>query len=650
MVYFLILYFLSPPVRELYRNIMKFRTDINGLRALAVIAVVLFHFNPPWVRIPGGFAGVDVFFVISGFLMTSIIFRGLANNNFSIIKFYIARANRIIPPLMMVCSVLLLLGWFYLTPVDYRTLGKHIAGSSGFISNIFYFKESGYFDAASHEKWLLHTWSLSVEWQFYIIYPVVLVCLKKAFSVNNIKKILLIITGIGFLFNLYISYQDPTYAYFLLPARGWEMMLGGLAYLYPIKLNEKNKKYCQWLGVMLIIAAYSTMGEKDMWPGYLALMPVEGAFLIIMANRPYSFFDHPILQRVGTWSYSIYLWHWPLVVIGYYLSLPYFEFIGIPLSVLLGYLSYTYIENRKVSAKSTSILRQLITCMPLWLIIIVGGVAAIVFKNNGFAVDRFPSSVNNIVKEIKPTPNPVNCHIYSYQDPTKACEYYGNNIDWAVLGDSHAISISYALAHRLKETDQGLKQFSFAGCIPSYKQKNSFSSCARWYNEAVDYILQDKQIQNVVLIHRYSAGLYGENEGLYPQLSHKKMPQYAGILKSFDTLVLQLAKTKKNVYVIKPIPEMGRSISKLFYENYWVGNPVKNIISMSKQYYQQRNQDILNYFEHAKYPANVHFIDPQPEYCDSNYCYAVRDSHPLYHDAHHASQQGAEKIMSQVAI
>lgn len=629
---------------------MKFRADINGLRALAVIAVVLYHFNPPWIRIPGGFAGVDVFFVISGFLMTSIIFRGIDNNKFSIIQFYIARANRIIPPLMVVCSVLLILGWFYLTPVDYRILGKHIAGSSGFISNIFYFKESGYFDATSHEKWLLHTWSLSVEWQFYIIYPILLVILKKILNFNSIKRVLLIVTGCGFLFNVYVSYQNPTYSYFLLPARGWEMLLGGLAYLYPIQLNEKNQKYCQWLGVMLIIAAYSTMSEKDMWPGYLSLMPVEGAFLIIVANYQGGFFNNAIFQRLGTWSYSIYLWHWPIVVVGYYLSIPFFEFIGIPVSIVLGYLSYTYIENRKVALKSPSLLRQLTMSKPLWLIIIVGGAAAIVFKNNGFAIDRFPVSVNNIVKDIKSTPNRVNCHIYDYQDPTKACEYYGHDINWAVLGDSHAISISYALAQRLKATDQGVKHFSFAGCIPSYGKGNDFSSCSRWYNEAADYILQNKQIQNVVLIHRYSAGLYGENGGIYPRLSHKKMPEYAGILTSFDALVLKLAKTKKNVYVIKPKPEMGRSISKLFYENYWVSNTVNDVKSVSLAYYQQRNKDILRHFQQAHYPSNVHFIDPIKEFCDGRNCYAIQDSQPLYYDAHHATQQGADKIVSQIVM
>jgi len=134
---------------------MKFRKDINGLRAIAVIAVVLFHFNESWL--PGGFAGVDVFFVISGFLMTGIILKGIEQENFSILKFYVARANRIIPALAVLCSVLLLFGWFYLGPVEYRALGKHVTSSMGFLSNMVYFLESGYFDAASHGKWLLHT-------------------------------------------------------------------------------------------------------------------------------------------------------------------------------------------------------------------------------------------------------------------------------------------------------------------------------------------------------------------------------------------------------------------------------------------------------------------------------------------------------------
>ncbi|MFT7682398.1 MAG: peptidoglycan/LPS O-acetylase OafA/YrhL, partial [Moritella dasanensis] len=150
---------------------MKFRTDLNGLRAIALIAVVLFHFNPSIA--PGGFAGVDIFFVISGFLMTGIIFKGLNTNSLNLAEFYLCRANRIIPPLALLCFTLLLFGWFLLPPMDYINLGMHAASSVSFLSNITYFYEADYFDAGAYEKWLLHTWSLSVEWQFYIIYPII---------------------------------------------------------------------------------------------------------------------------------------------------------------------------------------------------------------------------------------------------------------------------------------------------------------------------------------------------------------------------------------------------------------------------------------------------------------------------------------------
>ena len=326
---------------------MQFRKDINGLRAIAVIAVVLFHFNASWM--PGGFAGVDVFFVISGFLMTGIIFRGIEQENFSILRFYVARANRIIPALAVLCLVLLVLGWFYLNPIDYKALAKHAGSSISFISNITYLRESGYFDASSHEKWLLHTWSLSVEWQFYIIYPLVLVAMRKFMSVKAMKAAVLFGTLLGFIFCVIATYKWPNHAYYLLPTRAWEMMIGGVAYLYPIALKEERKKLLEWAGIALIIGSFYFISKDNPWPGYLALLPVLGSFLIIQAQRNDSFIISNIVsQKIGAWSYSIYLWHWPLVVAIYYFSLnDMFIYIGIALSVLFGFLSNKYIEKIK---------------------------------------------------------------------------------------------------------------------------------------------------------------------------------------------------------------------------------------------------------------------------------------------------------------
>ena len=161
-------------------NSLEFRKDINGLRAYAVLAVMLYHFQIPFFN--GGFVGVDVFFVISGYLMTRIILQGMEKGNGWLLNFYYGRARRIIPAVLVLCAVLLFLGWFLVLPEDYRKLAKHSVAALTFSSNVTFWKESGYFDVASHEKWLLHTWSLSVEWQFYLLYPLILWVARRLFG------------------------------------------------------------------------------------------------------------------------------------------------------------------------------------------------------------------------------------------------------------------------------------------------------------------------------------------------------------------------------------------------------------------------------------------------------------------------------------
>jgi peptidoglycan/LPS O-acetylase OafA/YrhL len=345
---------------------LKFRHDINGLRAIAVVGVVLFHFNPAWI--PGGFAGVDVFFVISGFLMTGIIFKGIEQKSFSITKFYIARANRIIPALAFLCLALLVFGWFSLTPIDYKLLAKHAISSISFISNIVYWSEAGYFDVSSHSKWLLHTWSLSVEWQFYIIYPLVLLFISRFCAFNVIKTLIVVGTIVGFLFSVFASFNWSSAAYFLLPTRAWEMMLGGVAYLFPLALDKSKKLILERIGLLLILGSYFVLSDKNVWPGYAALMPVMGTYFVIQAARNDSFITRNFIsQKLGAWSYSIYLWHWPIVVGIYYYNLDsYYVFLGIFTSILLGHLSYLYIEY--IRFESTFInFKAYLTCKPLYI-------------------------------------------------------------------------------------------------------------------------------------------------------------------------------------------------------------------------------------------------------------------------------------------
>ncbi|RYU46048.1 acyltransferase family protein [Aliivibrio finisterrensis] len=303
--------------------------DINGLRALAVIAVILFHFNED--LLPGGFIGVDVFFVISGFLMTKIIVNSLNNNTFSIKVFYSSRANRIIPPLAALCFFLLIFGWYYLSPADYRQVGNDILNSMLFISNFIYAKDKGYFDASSSEEWLLHTWSLSAEWQFYLIYPLILLGVYKFLGKNKAKAFIVTTTFISFIICIIWSNISPTASYFLLPTRAWEMLIGGVAFLYPLS-NKKNYQVLSWFGIAIIFSSAIFINEVHLWPSYLTLLPILGTYLVIISKQKNVFLDNKPIQYIGSWSYSIYLWHWVIVTIGLYLSIPNWIFIGLPLS------------------------------------------------------------------------------------------------------------------------------------------------------------------------------------------------------------------------------------------------------------------------------------------------------------------------------
>ncbi|QBL08428.1 acyltransferase [Rheinheimera sp. D18] len=500
---------------------MHFRSDINGLRAIAVIAVLLFHFQPTWL--PGGFAGVDVFFVISGYLMTAIIFNGLQQQKFSLIGFYVARANRIIPALAALCSVLLLLGYLYLTPIEFRTLGKHVASSIGFISNITYWLESGYFASASKEKWLLHTWSLSVEWQFYLIYPLVLSLLAYVFSLKILKRLVIAATLLGLAYSIITTRLWPEAAYFLFPARAWEMLIGGVAFLYPFTLKAQHKLPVEWLGLLLILSSYLLFSEHNPWPGYLALAPVVGTFLVIQAQRENSVVTNNIvLQKIGSSSYSIYLWHWPLVVLGY-LFLPHYWFaIGVPLSFIFGWLSYQYIESFRF--KKLVRVFDLYKAVPLYFAVSVALLGAVVFVTNGknywlqrqsdiikqtyqvisqnVAAQKQQAIEEDGLQQLTACRFNIDKLTAPYRAKLKQCfNQYGKGI--LIIGDSHAIDLFSTVT--TKFNDAFIVGITSVGCRPhKYDPNCQYNDVKRLiteqplfkhiiFEQGGFYLLRDKQ-------------------------------------------------------------------------------------------------------------------------------------------------------------
>lgn len=623
---------------------MQFRKDINGLRAIAVIAVVLFHFNN--TLLPGGFVGVDVFFVISGFLMTKIIFSGIENGKFSILNFYLARANRIIPALAVVCLSMLIFGYFFLAPFDYKTLGEHVVTSISFISNITYWKESGYFDASSLEKWLLHTWSLSVEWQFYLLYPILLVNMRKFMHIETMKKSLILLLVVSFIVSLITTYNWPSSAYFLLPSRAWEMILGGVAYLYPLKLERSKKKFLELLGLTLIVVSCLFISSETPWPGYLSLLPVIGTFLVIQAKQKDSLITgNFIFQMLGRCSYSIYLWHWPLVVVIYYFSLSsHFIYLGVLLSLVLGFLSYKYVESIKFSVHFAS-KKDCLNSKPVLvalLTMILGGSAILISPYIRLVPPNYTSLVGNAV----PSPYRKECHIKKYQHPSKSCEYLKGNVSWAVLGDSHATEIAYALAKKLNGTEQSLKHFTFSGCKPSYQRSDEFNRCSKWYNDSIHYIADQNEIRNVIFNHRFTKGLFGGNSHFYPELDKMIVTdETKRIMSSADEAIRLLASKKDKVYVVYPIPELPRNIHQLIGTESTPDLPINNLIGTSTAFYLKRNEYVINHFNSTQYPDNVYFLKPKDVLCNEINCFAVKEGVPLYFDDDHLSIMGAEKIV-----
>ena len=463
---------------------MHFRKDINGLRALSVVAVMLYHFG---FNMTGGFSGVDVFFVISGFLMTSIIVGNIEAGKFSLFDFYMSRGRRIIPPLAVLCLMVLVWGWFYLYPTEYKSLGKHAKSTIGFVSNITYFKEAGYFDADSSTKWLLHTWSLSVEWQFYFLYPLLILTIRKLTSNKGLIISLILISAVSLGCSVYYSNNSPDLAFYSIHTRAWEMIAGGLLYFLPFTITGIKRTGIELTGLFLIIFSFFYLTPDDVWPGSLALLPVIGASLIIISCRETSFFfSIKPVQWLGTNSYSIYLWHWPIVVylahtdrsnqIEWMLS-------GVALSLIFGHLSYRYIESimsGKVAGfrqQRTALIGLLImTLMTLGIsnhIKIRDGITenyrTINSDERSMFVERYTKiHQSNIIEAYR-----VECDFYFNAtsikdaiDPSCVNTKSGENI--FIWGDSHAQALSVGLRKSL-ERHYIVNQVATSGCAPSLR-------------------------------------------------------------------------------------------------------------------------------------------------------------------------------------
>ncbi|NTU54173.1 MAG: acyltransferase, partial [Chlorobiaceae bacterium] len=371
---------------------LKYRSDIDGLRAIAVLSVLFFHTEVPGFS--GGYVGVDVFFVISGFLITNIILKDIQEGRFSVARFYERRIRRIFPALFPVIFFVLVFGILFYYPSAMRDLGMSINTTTLFSSNIYFLRQSGYFDAAVIVKPLLHTWSLAVEEQFYIVFPLLLMFISR-FLRGKYFPWLIVIFVLSFLGNIYFIKLKPDMVFYMMPTRAWELITGSmLAFgVFPVLLANWQKNLLSFSGIAMIMYSAIFYDSSTLFPGYAALLPVMGSGLVIYSGigegnyALYRILSFRPLVFIGLISYSLYLWHWSLVTFVKYIIFDQFNWIAslliIIVSLVFAVLSWRYIEKPFRGKNSLVPDRKVLFIYAGLLMMVTVGIGTAIYATNG---------------------------------------------------------------------------------------------------------------------------------------------------------------------------------------------------------------------------------------------------------------------------
>lgn len=614
---------------------MQFRTDINALRALAVLSVVLFHFKVSGFS--GGFIGVDIFFVISGFLMTGIIFSTLKEGRFSLVDFYLSRARRIIPALAVLCIFLGVFGFIYLPLDDFRELLKTMKSALLFTSNQKFSESGDYFSMPLHENWLLHTWSLSVEWQFYLLYPVLIIALSKTLGISKARLVLALLAAISLVASIAFTPSHPIGSFYMLPTRAWELLAGGLVFLFPLNIDMSRRRILEILGLGIILFSIFSLDNRYSWPGSWALLPVIGTALVLYGNTSFSLFNWRPLQFLGSTSYSIYLWHWPIVVFLYLcgvLGEMLYVAAGIALSLLLGALSYYGIETRikKGQQRRLSAIKY-----SLLVIILIASSAALSSLSKRYPAIRFaftaPAEIVYTSKLYSQT-----CQENEWE--AADCKLDDGPVRVIIYGDSHAQSTAASV--QLNNNDAALS-WALGGCPTlisfNMRDKEKERKCQAFNQQKLDIL--DNSYHGVPVVLMSRAGLYADSsrENSY-SLSFEG--NEAGFEQAYVETVCKIAE-KHPVYIVKPIPEMPFDVNKGLYLKARF-RMHQGDIRLPVEEYLKRNTAALNAMNAAKQQCGAKLLDPLPYLCPQGQCIGSQNGVPLYFDDNHLIDFGNEKL------
>jgi peptidoglycan/LPS O-acetylase OafA/YrhL len=644
-------------------GVVAYRADIDGLRALAIVPVVLYHADI-W-PFSGGFVGVDVFFVISGHLITSLIVTEIEIGEFSLRNFYLRRVRRIFPALFLVLAFCLAIGWVLLTPQDYVLLGKSVVATVSFSSNILFWRQSGYFDAPPESWPLLHTWSLGVEEQFYVVFPLLLILIHRFIPRGRIA-IIIALGAFSFGLNIFAVRSYPTAAFYLLPSRVWELLIGALLAmgLFASPSRSSARQISSILGIASIGCAIFGFSKDTAFPGFAALLPTIGAAAVIWGGSNSQAVVNSLLSSrvavlLGKISYSLYLWHFPLLAFGNYVTstgLGITERISLlVLSVILATGSWLFIEQpvrQGYSIFSNSRWVFGSATITLTMFCAFGLVAQ---RADGFPFRMSGSSLRILASESDFNPDRAICVAFGPDDINRRtpCKFGADGAapEFALWGDSHAESLRSAFEDSAKKARRTGIFLGAFGCIPALGiERLDVPACRRTNDAIVSYLLSASSIRTVILSGRWALWAEGSRykreagKTVYlSDLTGAAEQNHETVSIGIEQAISVLTSAGKQVWLVGPIPEIGYNVPRVLYaDQLGISQPLD--IRPTQEDLKLRQDFVFGLLDSLAQKYSLQVVWPHESLCDSALCQVQRDGVPLYFDDQHLTRSAARSI------
>ncbi len=650
---------------------MRYRRDIDGLRAIAVLPVVFFHAGVPGFS--GGFVGVDVFFVISGYLITSLIVEDLRGGHFSILDFYERRVRRILPALLVVLMASSVLAAWLLMPHPFREFSSSVVATLSFASNVLFWRRTGYFADPALEQPLLHTWSLAVEEQFYVVFPLLLLVVHRWFGGRWIA-VVAPLAVLSFALSLWGVARAPSAAFYLAPFRAWELLLGSLVALGAFRRLSGgwNAEMLAAAGLGAIAWSVFALTPASPFPGANALLPCVGAALLLHSGGNGGTRVHRLLATgplvfVGLISYSLYLWHWPLLVFAPIWNVYELTAAGTTVVVALSFVAAT-LSWRFVEAPFRRKDGLFGGRGRLFASVATASVALVAFGLFGRISDGWPARIPDRVVELAgyaTSENPRQRECFDQPGSPvrvdRSCNF-GAAVtpSVAVWGDSHADAMITAIGAVAARHDASALFFGSTGCPPIVGVEPGFrqGACLARNAEVLERILRDPNLETVILIARYALYIDGHSRTYGPAEAddptdylltdasgaHLAPPARQALFeRQLRATVDSLERARKRVVVVYPVPEVGYSVPTTL-----AALAMKGVspASFTRPFalYEARQRYIFGVLDGLNARSGIVRLYPHRRLCDGEVCAVYAEGAPLYCDDDHLDLEGASFI------